>query len=158
MMVDLGLILILCIVGLGLVGAEVLLPGGILGIFGLVSLAAGVFIAFSSNGFWPGLITTVIVLLLGLAIVMLMFKKLPDMKMSKGLCLDKTLADKDELESTHGIKVGDTGVTFHLLRPSGTADFSGTRLDVVSSGEPIESGVTVKIISIQGARVVVEAI
>ena len=157
-MIDLGLILVLCIVGLGLVAAEVLLPGGILGVLGLVSLAIGVIISFTSNGFWPGLITLVTVLLIGLATVIFLFKRLPDMRMSKGLCLDKTLEGKDELESTLGVKVGDKGVTFHLLRPSGTADFAGTRRDVVSSGEPIEAGKTVKIISIHGARVVVEVV
>lgn len=157
-MVDLGLILVLCTVGLGLIASEVLLPGGILGALGLTSLAAGVFISFSSNGFWPGLITLVTVLLLGLAVVIYLFKKLPEMKLSKGLCLDKTLADKDELKSTHTVKVGDFGVTLHLLRPSGTADFSGTRLDVVTSGEPVEAGVKVKILSIEGSRVVVEVV
>lgn len=157
-MVDLGLILVLCIVGLGLVASEILLPGGILGTFGLLAIAVGVFISFNSNGFWPGLITLVTVLLLGLALVMFMFKKLPEMKMSQGLCLDKTLSGKDELEFTLAVKVGDEGVALHLLRPSGTVDFSGARVDVVSSGSPIEANEKVKIIAIQGARVVVEAI
>jgi len=157
-MVNLELILVLCIVGLGLVAAEILLPGGILGLLGLFSIAIGVFISFNSNGFWPGLITLVTVLLVGLAIVMFMFKKLPEMKMSKGLCLDKALDDKDELSFTMAVQVGDEGVALHLLRPSGTVDFSGARVDVVTSGSPIEANERVKIISIQGARVVVEAI
>ena len=59
---------------------------------------------------------------------------------------------------TLGVQVGDEGVALHLLRPSGTVDFSGTRVDVVTSGSPIEAEGKVKIISIQGARVVVEAV
>jgi membrane-bound serine protease (ClpP class) len=157
-MVNLGLVLVLCVVGLGLIACETLLPGGILGFLGFLALGTGVGVSFIYNGLWPGLITLVSVLLLGLAVVMFMFKKLPDMKMSKGLCLDSTLGEKEKLESTLGVKVGDVGVTLHLLRPSGKVDFSGVRVDVVSSGAPIEAETQVQIVTIEGARVVVEAL
>jgi len=43
-----------------------------------------------------------------------------------------------------------------VLRPSGTADFSGIKLDVVSDGEFIPKDTTVIINKIEGHRIVVK--
>jgi membrane-bound serine protease (ClpP class) len=51
--------------------------------------------------------------------------------------------------------VGREGVVEALLRPSGVARFEGRRVDVMSRGEPIESGARVRVIEVEGNRVVV---
>ena len=51
--------------------------------------------------------------------------------------------------------LGTTGVAETLLRPSGKGVFAGQIVDVVTEGELIEKGTTIKVIAVQGSRVVV---
>ena len=52
--------------------------------------------------------------------------------------------------------VGKTGVALTPLRPSGMAEISGERLDVVTEGDYISSGETVEVVRVEGTRVVVK--
>lgn len=56
------------------------------------------------------------------------------------------------------VSVGDWGQAESLLRPAGRAIFFGRSFDVVSDGEFIEAGQQVKVIAIQGNRIVVSGI
>lgn len=51
--------------------------------------------------------------------------------------------------------LGQRGVTVTLLRPSGTAEFEGVRLPVVSDGEFVPPGTAVQVVTVQGNRIVV---
>lgn len=51
--------------------------------------------------------------------------------------------------------LGHRGVTVTLLRPSGTAEFDGIRLPVVSDGEFVPPGAAVQVVTVQGNRIVV---
>ncbi|MAE61238.1 MAG: hypothetical protein CMJ49_07760 [Planctomycetaceae bacterium] len=55
-----------------------------------------------------------------------------------------------------GTRVGDTGVVSADLRPVGRARFGDALVDVVTQGEQIESGATVRVVEVHGNRVVVE--
>ena len=56
------------------------------------------------------------------------------------------------------VSVGDWGHSESLLRPSGRALFAGQSIDVVSDGGFIEPNQPIKVIQIQGNRVVVTAV
>jgi membrane-bound serine protease (ClpP class) len=51
-----------------------------------------------------------------------------------------------------------TGVALTQLRPSGTAKINGQRVDVVTEGALIERGTAVKVVVVEGARIVVREI
>lgn len=51
---------------------------------------------------------------------------------------------------------GKEGVALTPLRPAGSADIEGRRLDVVTEGEFISTGKRVKVIKVEGTRVVVK--
>jgi membrane-bound serine protease (ClpP class) len=51
---------------------------------------------------------------------------------------------------------GTEGVAKTMLRPSGKAEFGARLVDVVSRGDFIEAGVPVRVVLVEGARVVVE--
>ncbi|MCE9592393.1 MAG: hypothetical protein K8S99_17955 [Planctomycetes bacterium] len=58
----------------------------------------------------------------------------------------------------HGtIKVGSTGRAVSNLRPSGRAEIDGQTIDVVTPGAWIEPGTPVRVVEVQGNRIVVEA-
>ena len=54
--------------------------------------------------------------------------------------------------------VNCTGVTITQLRPSGTAFINGKRVDVVTEGALIEQGASIKVVAVEGLRVVVREV
>lgn len=54
--------------------------------------------------------------------------------------------------------VGRTGTAVTVLRPTGAIEIDGERLDVVTEGEFLESGTPVRVLYVQGSRVVVAAV
>ena len=63
----------------------------------------------------------------------------------------------DEVIGEGRIKVGAVGQTIAELRPSGRAEIDGQIIDVISQGEWIDTGQRVRVIEVQGNRIVVEA-
>ena len=55
-----------------------------------------------------------------------------------------------------GDLVGKKGVAFTTLRPGGTALIDGRKVDVVASGGLIEKDARVKVLAVEGTKVVVE--
>jgi membrane-bound ClpP family serine protease len=64
--------------------------------------------------------------------------------------------------STEGLDyhtlMGEVGRTITPLRPAGTTDFDGQRVDTVSEGIMIERGSTVRVVAVEGRRVVVRPV
>jgi membrane-bound serine protease (ClpP class) len=54
------------------------------------------------------------------------------------------------------LRAGDTGIAATTLRPSGKAVFRGNPYDVVTGGDFITEGTSVRVVSVDGMRVVVE--
>jgi len=51
--------------------------------------------------------------------------------------------------------LGKQGVTLTALRPAGIAEINGNRIDVITDGEFLTSGVPVTVTEVQGLRVLV---
>lgn len=54
--------------------------------------------------------------------------------------------------------LGEVGRTITALRPAGATDFRGRRIDTVSEGVMIEKGQLVRVVAVEGRRVVVREI
>jgi membrane-bound serine protease (ClpP class) len=54
------------------------------------------------------------------------------------------------------IQLGQGGTSQSMLRPAGKAEFGGHTVDVITQGEFIEPGIPVRIVAVDGMRVVVE--
>jgi membrane-bound serine protease (ClpP class) len=54
------------------------------------------------------------------------------------------------------VPIGAVGVAHTTLRPSGKADFDGQHCDVVTAGDFIDPGAKVRVVAVDGTRVVVE--
>ena len=67
------------------------------------------------------------------------------------------LASRDEGQRQAVLSLQSQGVSkaVTLLRPSGTAEFDGVRLPVVSDGEFVSPGTAVQVVTVQGNRIVV---
>lgn len=150
-----GIIALLIVVGLVLLFLETMLPGLIAGALGLLALGAAVAYAYMDFGARTGNTVLFVVLLLLAAGTVLWVKFFPDSAVAKMFVSHHQIgnigAEKPEL-------LGQTGVTLNALRPAGTCVINGKRVDVVTEGAFVEKGTTVKVVGIEGLRVVVRVI
>ncbi len=171
--------LLLFMAGFFLLGVEVfVLPGfGIAGITSLVVIATGLVLSF--QGFvmpdpdlpWEGqLMIKNLGLVMGSGICALLVSffmiryVLPILSsVVKGPYLDATLADSHaNSRDVKGVSPGMVGVSVSLLRPSGKIRIgqgeTKRKMDAVTRGEFIDSGVRVRVAEVAGNRIIVEQI
>ena len=154
-----GWVVALVIMGLGFLFLEIFLPGGILGIAGIILLSAGIFMTAESALAGVAYVCTFL-LILGLLIA-LSFRFPRTRKFWENFSLkDKQSSGEGYLAPSVDLEkfVGSEGIALSPLRPAGTGDFSGTRLDVVTEGSFIEKDSPIRVIAVEGTRVVVREI
>jgi membrane-bound serine protease (ClpP class) len=140
--------------GLFLLGAEIFLPGGIIGVIGGLALLGAVIVGFLAFGMQGGLLSGIVIVLLSAVAIVVWAKLFPRTGVGRSLTLSqngklfKAPADLKEL-------VGKEGTALTILRPSGMARIDGQRVDVVADGSHIAEGRTVKVTGVEGMRVVV---
>jgi len=151
---------VLLIVGLGLMIVEIFVPGfGVAGISGLVCLIFGVVLKAKT-------LAEALLLLLALAMVLtvgflLVLRSAKSGRLSRSSFVLKQAATREEGFSSNdemGFFVGRRGTVRTDLRPAGTAEFDGVRLDVVTQGEYIEAGAHVEVVKVEGRRIVVVSV
>jgi membrane-bound ClpP family serine protease len=145
--------------GLALIVAEVLFPSmGILGALATIAIVAGAYVAFKVDGATGAryLIATAVmvpVFILG------GFRLLPKSPLARQLMARGfTFEDGRATDSRDAGLLGMEGVVEAPLRPAGVARLDGRRVDVVSRGSLIDPGTPVRVIELQGNRVVVAPI
>ncbi len=146
------LVVTLLLAGAILLLAETVLPGMIAGILGVLCIIAGVAAGYSEFGATTGswiLLGTLFGLLTGFV---LWLKYFPDSRLAQLYTSKGTVGN---LGTERPELVGQAGVAHTALRPSGVAVIGGQRVDVVTEGAMIERGAAVKVIAVEGARVVV---
>lgn len=139
-------------------------PGfGISGILGILALLGGLSLSLVGSGAtWDFMLEAlqrvVVALLLAFLLSLLMLRVLPRLPFGRRLVLESGLpAGEGHATETEGDRqwVGRTGSAVSPLRPAGIADIAGSRLDVVSEGEFIESGTAITVTKADGGRIVV---
>ncbi len=146
--VTVGIIISLFVGGLIAIILEIFIPGGIVGTIGGAAVIASIILGFSKSQ------------ALGGVLLIAAMKLAPKLPFSKKLFLQESLdADKGYVSTEKGLELllGKEGVTVTDLRPSGMVDMEGQRTDIVTNGEMIDKGVRVKVVEVEGNRVVVEA-
>lgn len=152
--------IILLIVGLMLIGAEIFVPGGVLGVIGGVALIAASVTAFADPNISNSAATAIsggIVILVGL-VIYLWIRFFPKTPVGRKMTVFRDLHTAKGTEDGLMELVGKTGVTMSKLHPGGYADIDGRRVDVISMGEMIDCKTTVRVVEVEGNRVVVEEV
>jgi membrane-bound serine protease (ClpP class) len=99
--------------------------------------------------------------LIGSAIAaMLLAKFLPETRLFKNIGLETTTSKKDGYTASDDSKslIGLEGRALSALRPAGSAEFDGRRLDVVTRGDYLIGGTPIRIVESHGSRIIVEAV
>lgn len=147
----------LILIGLLLIGLEVFLPGGILGIIGFVCLGGAVVTAFFEfEDPVYGLIALIGALLIGCGYFGLLLTVLPKSRLWRTFNLESEIAaTAANEETTLLLQIGAEGTAVTDLRPSGIITIDGRRHDVVASTGFVAAGSQIRVESIAGFRVVV---
>jgi len=149
---------ILMVAGLMLIGAEIFVPGGILGSIGGAALILAIISAFSAFGpVIGGYITLGIVVLLAIVIT-LWIKLFPKSGIGKQMTVSRDLASSKGTEDGLEELTGKEGEAISELRPAGFASIDGKRVDVVTQGESISKGERVRVVDVEANRVVVRRV
>lgn len=157
--VTVGLIIGLFAGGLIAVVLEIFIPGGVVGTLGGLAIIASIIMGFSKNQTLGGVLLAAGVVLVPVCLIAAM-NAAPKLPFSRKLFLQESLdADKGYVSTERGLDslLGRKGVVVADLRPSGMVDIEGRRTDVVTNGEMIDKGIRVKVVEVEGNRVVVEA-
>jgi membrane-bound serine protease (ClpP class) len=153
--------LVLFIVGVALVLLEThLIPThGLLMLGGTVCAAVGLFYALGGTQQNASFAASTSVILVAIALISFLFY-LPKFRIWKIIGLpNKQQASAGYVSSADYREfLGARGKTLSLLRPSGIADFSGTRLDVMTEGEYVAPNTNVEIFHIEGSKIVVRPV
>lgn len=148
-------ILVLGLVGFLLLAAEVFVPGMILGLLGGLFLAAAVVVAYGNFG--PLVGTGVFAGLSALTLVgfIAWMTAFPHTAIGRRIMLSKSLPQGEGRADRRKAWLGREGKALTPLRPAGTAEFDGGRVDVLAEHDFIEPGEPVLVVREEGSTVVV---
>lgn len=161
--------IVMCAVGIILLFLEIfVIPGfGIAGVSGICLVIAGIFLALIKHPFHtPQIELTRALSTLGYAVLLTIIaviaglKFLPKSPLWKNIVLNAQEKKEAGFQATPRLDayLGKNGKAITVLRPSGRAMLEGKTLDAVSSGDFIDKDKPVKVVKIEGSKLVVEEI
>ncbi len=144
-------LILMYILGFGLLIVELFVPGLVAGSIGLLLIAFAL-IGITAKSTVAGLVVMAFTFVAGFALVRLAVQRFT---LRKSLTTaDGYSSAREELKEL----LGQEGTALTTLRPSGMAIFDGDRVDVVTAGEMVDKDARVKVIEVEGNRVVVKAL
>lgn len=151
--------LIAMVIGYVLLVVEMCIPGfGVPGILGSALAIVGL-VVLQPTALQALLIVVIYVALLCVALAICMHSVARG-RLSKSRLVLKEVATQADTPETNDLTyfIGRTGTVHSTLRPAGIAEFDGVRLNVVSDGDFIDAGATVRVNRVEGKRIVVSQI
>ena len=155
-------IIICFLLGIGFLILEAFMPGfGAPGLVGIVLEVITLVLTWNAHGPMATL-GLLLIILAALAIaVSTSLRSLSKGKLGKSkIVLNETESNEAGYRSAEDMQifVGREGTTSTVLRPTGIADFDGVRMNVSSEGDFINAGTKVRIISVEGQKIIVRTV
>lgn len=144
-------------------------PGfGVFGILGIIFMVAGLFLGLLADFpllDWDDISFAIIQLALSflatIFLIYLLSKVLPKTNIWNRLILMRNLEEKSGYTTSDpdfSHLIGNTGTAMTDLRPSGTIVIDDKRYDVVTGGEFLDHGTKIKVVEVEGSKVVVREV
>jgi membrane-bound serine protease (ClpP class) len=149
------LIITLLVLGAVLLFLETLLPGMVAGLLGFICLLAAVYLGYRDFGYQTGSLILAGVLAGLLIGTFCWLKFFPESRIARRFISRGSVG---ELGVDRPEFLNCSGVAQTRLRPSGVAIINGHRVDVVTEGGMIERGANIKVVAVEGARIVVREV
>jgi membrane-bound serine protease (ClpP class) len=150
-----GIVITLLVIGAVLLLVETMLPGMISGIIGFGCLVAAVVMSYTEFGPRGGNLMLLLVSVGLVAGMLLWMKYFPESSMARLFVSNAVIGN---IDSEQPELLNRVGRAHTKLRPSGTAVIVGRRVDVVTEGNFIDQGRPIKVVALEGMRVVVREI
>ena len=147
------------LVGIVLLLVEAFVPGlGVFGIGGALSVAVS--IVLTASTLESGIAMLLSSLVLSGVVSFFSLRLLARKGVLRKIILEDSATEERGYTSSPSLKdlEGKEGLALTALRPSGTVDFDGKRVDAVSEGQYIVKDARVKVVKIEGIRVVVREV
>lgn len=151
--------LFLLILGATLLLVELIIPIGLIGFLGLLAILGSVLMAGGDlKATAIAILIALVVATAGMVIIVKFFGK--RLHLFKRVVLtDSTNTESGYVSNVNRYElVGQTALTATALRPSGTIKLMDERIDAVSDGRFIDAGKEVRIIKVEGSRIVVREV
>ncbi len=152
-------IVICFFLGLGLLIAEVFMPGfGLPGISGIALEVTAIVLTYLWHGGLAALGMTIVILALMGITISIALRSASRGRLSKSsLILHEQETHEQGYSTATDMEVflGKQGISTTVLRPTGMAEFDGVKLNVVADGEYIPKDTPVRVDHVEGSRVVV---
>ncbi len=146
------------VLGLLLMGMEIFVPGGVLGVMGGIALLVAVGLGFAAFGPQKGLMAAVAIFIFLVITIVLWMTLLPKTRLGKTLTLSTDTGGFRSSNTSMASLMGNEGVALTPLGPSGIARIDGRRVDVVAEGKWIEAGATIRVVHVVGNHATVREI
>ena len=150
-----SLIVGLFILGVALIAIEVFVPGGIIGIFGILSIIGGVVVSYSEYGVTGVWISGSVASLLLIGVLLLEFLVLPKTKLGRRLFLRKAVEGTSAPSIADDDDIGKECVTLTPLSPTGTVLLDGKKVEAASRSGFIPKDETMKVVGKDSFRILV---
>jgi len=150
---------LILVTGLALVIVEMFHPG-----FGAPGITGGILLVLAivliSNNLIQALILIILIIAFLSIVLAAVIKSAKSGRLSKVLILDDSLDNQSGFSATENLEEiqGKEGVSLTTLRPAGTAVIDGVKFDVVTEGEFISPSKNIKVVKVEGRRIVVKEI
>lgn len=147
------------IVGVIFIIIEILTPTvGLLAGIGVVAIFYSLILAM--GGDINAIYMMAISLIIAIIIFAIIIKKLPSSKLWKKIILTNTSSTEQGYVSSvdYSQYLNKEGIVLTELRPSGSVEIDGVPVDVVSEGKFISKGEKVRVVKIEGMRIIVRKV
>ena len=146
------------ILGIVLLGVEIfLIPGfGVTGVLGIIGIVAGIFMSFGIHNIAVAVFVLFISLIIDIILIILIARFMTKSKELKNkITLDSDTSGYHSSISYDDL-LGKEGIAETFFRPSGYIVIEGKKYDAVSEGEFIDKGSNLKVVLVEGNRIVVK--
>ncbi len=149
------------ILGFILVIVEMFVPGfGVPGVSGTVFFLIGIIL--TANSILEAFILIIFILLILGVVLTIILRSANKGGVAKGVILSTAMTRE---KGYIGVGSEDMdyflnkeGISLTMLRPSGSVDFDGVKLEAITDGEYISKGKKVKVIKVKGRRLIVREV
>ena len=153
-----GIVISLIVLGIFLLALEVfVIPGfGVSGILGMAALITGIFLV--TDSFLEGVLYTGGTLIALGIITYFSFRSPRTQRLWRKFSLTTRQTTKGGYvapKAQYETYLGRSGIALTQLRPAGTADFDGDHLDVVTEGGFVGPQTRIRVIAVEGTRIIV---
>ncbi|MFH1066879.1 MAG: NfeD family protein [bacterium] len=149
------IVIALVVIGFFLLIVEMFLPGLVAGAVGVACLVGASVSAFHRFGPEMGAYVVAGEIVFLIILFFLWVKFFPSSAFGRLFALKQEPPKQSSASENFSKLLGSTGVALTPLRPSGVASINGHRHDVVTEGMHVEAGKDIKVVNVEGARIVV---